>query len=58
MLQRLGNVIYWTASGIAVLSVLIGVSPPHSDWVIPIVFCVIGGLIWLAGRAARYVLAG
>jgi len=37
---------------------LIGVSPPHSDWFISIVFCVIGGLIWLAGRAARYVLAG
>ena len=71
MLQRLGNVIYWTASGTAVLSVLLGVlmavdltqayssSSDWIDWVVPIVFCsVIGGLIWLAGKATRYVLAG
>jgi hypothetical protein len=69
MLQRLGNVIHWTTSGAAVLSVLLGVytavdltqasSSDWIDWVVPIVFCsVIGGLIWLAGKAARYVLAG
>ena len=64
MPQRLGNVIYWTASAVAVLFVLLGVlmavtyeSP--KDWIVPIVFCsVIAGLIWLAGKAARYILAG
>jgi hypothetical protein len=70
MLQRLANVIYWAASGAAVLCFLFGVlvdvdqltdqyqySP--SDWILPIAICSgIAGLIWLAGKAARYVLAG
>jgi hypothetical protein len=73
MLQRLGNVIYWTASGAAVLTASVGV---YVAWMTaaenaerhlgrpyePIGFMVVGfaiaGLIWLAGKAARYVLAG
>ena len=47
MLQRLGDVIYWTASGAAVLCVFIGVliavtdhlHPSPSDWIAPIVAC-------------------
>jgi hypothetical protein len=68
MLQRLGNVIYWTASGIAVLTAALGVWVPTTFPNDPefvddlIVFTgggfVIAGLTWLAGWAARYVLAG
>jgi hypothetical protein len=67
MLQRLGNVIYWAASGAAVLFLLAGVlmvmdtPDPHlssSDWDSIFVDSVIAGLIWLAGKATRYVLAG
>ena len=66
MLHRLGDVIYWTASGAAVLCVFIGVliavtdhlHPSPSDWIAPVVACsVLASLIWLAGKAARYVLA-
>jgi hypothetical protein len=60
MLQRLVNVIYWTASGLALLvvffGVLIAVTQQHqssSDWIVLIVFCsVVAGLIWL-GRPIR-----
>jgi hypothetical protein len=67
MLQRLGNVIYWTASGAAVLIAALGIWAPTTFPDYPtadnlILFTgggfVIAGLIWLAGKAARYVLAG
>jgi hypothetical protein len=60
MLQRLGDVIYWTASGLALLVVFYGgffaLIAAHLR---PLVGgLVVAALIWLAGRAARYVLAG
>jgi len=55
MLQRLGNVICWTASGLALLVVFLGVFIIRGELA---VFLVLAGLIWLSGRAARYVLAG
>ena len=60
MLQRLGNVICWTASGLALLVVCYGgffaLIAAHLR---PLVGgLVVAGLIWLAGRATRYVLAG
>ena len=65
MAQRLGNVIYWTASGAAVLVFFVGVltalTQPGSprDWIVVIVaYSVPAVLIWLAGLAARYILAG
>ena len=63
MLQRLANVIYWTASSGAVLfflyGLLVAVNEVPDGRIFAIVFfSVIGGLIWLAGKAARYVLAG
>ena len=65
MLQRLGDVIYWTASGAAVLVFFVGVltalTQPGSprDWIVVIVaYSVPAVLIWLAGLAARYILAG
>ena len=64
MLQRLGNVIYWTNSGAAVLfflyGLLVAVNEPSPDnKIFGLVVCwVTAALIWLAGRATRYVLAG
>ncbi len=62
MLARLGQVIYWGASGIAVILALVvalsfatGTQNTGAGWYI------IGGfalLVWLGGRAAKYVLAG
>lgn len=62
MLARLGDVIYWGASGIAILlgivvaaSFATGTQNTGAGWYI------IGGfglILWLVGRAARYVLGG
>jgi len=63
MLERLGNVLYWL--GCAGAAVVVGVSAlivsdaPHpistTAW---IAIFVAAFLIWLTGRAIRYVLAG
>jgi hypothetical protein len=73
MLQRLGNVIYWTASGVAMLTASVGVlmglgmalenaerhlNRPGDTVAVVVAGFVIAGLLWLAGKAARYVLAG
>ncbi len=64
MTARLGNVLYWLASGIAVL---LGLSGAAGFFVLPndaAGFSLIGAafvaalLAYLAGRAARYVLSG
>jgi hypothetical protein len=63
MLQHLGNVIYWTASSGAVLCFLFFVifavtdADPGEGIGFVVAGAVIAGLIWLAGKAARYVLA-
>jgi hypothetical protein len=63
MVARLGQVLYWAACAIAVFWLILGLFgvftretlEPWND--IPVF---IGGaiLIWLIGRAVRYVLAG
>ena len=58
MRQRLGNVIYWTASGLALLVVFLGVFIIRGPLLSSAEFLVVAGLTWLAGKAARYVLAG
>jgi hypothetical protein len=59
MLQRLGNVVYWTACGVALLVVFfalfIGI---RGEVVSSVELLVFAGLIWLAGKVARYVLVG
>jgi hypothetical protein len=58
MLQRLGNVIYWATSGIALLFVFVAVFALIRGAVVTFaVFLVPAGLIWLVGKAARHVLA-
>ena len=59
MLQRLGNVIYWTASGLALLVFFFGVFLNiRGEVVSSVELLVFAGLIWLAGKVARYVLVG
>lgn len=68
MAARLGRVLYWLCSGVAGLLVLFAVVAAVF-WIKPeipsapqgyglCVLCVVAaGLVWLAGRAIRYVLA-
>jgi hypothetical protein len=68
MIGRLGMVLYWCGlaiaslceiAAIAVLVIIITNNHSASEaWIAAVFFAVIGGLSWLAGRAAEYVLAG
>jgi hypothetical protein len=64
MLARLGNVVYWTTSILTVLIIFPGIPAglnefPHQREWIPIgMFTLSASLVWLFGRAFRYVLAG
>jgi hypothetical protein len=63
MIERLGNVLYWTATAAAIF--WIGMSTyaeatsdyPFEWGTWASVGLGFGGLVWLAGRAIRYVLA-
>ena len=64
MLARLGQVLYWVCCGIAVLMLLYGLlgftylnmQDAIFGSVIPAI--IVALIFWLAGRAARYILAG
>ena len=59
MLQRLGNVVYWTASSVALPVVFFAMFIfIRGEVVSSVELLVVAGLIWLAGKVARYVLAG
>ena len=66
MAARLGNVLYWTASGIAVLLVISGtlfLYAVHLDHIENVIFIAVcwaapALIVWLFGLACRYVLAG
>jgi hypothetical protein len=68
MIARLGMVLYWCGLAIAslceiaafaTLAMLIANKLAAPDaWMGVVFFAVVGGLTWLAGRAAKYVLAG
>lgn len=64
MVARLGQVLYWLATFIAIVTVAIAVSVPFVEgwnssslWLMAIVFA-IALASWLLGRAVLYVLAG
>jgi hypothetical protein len=62
MLARLGNVIYWAATGVAIL-ILALLTYAISQWgnpdlVVVVLGVIIAGVIWLVGRGAKYVLSG
>jgi hypothetical protein len=63
MLARLGDVLYWAGSGIAVLcfglATFLWVTPPNPDSRTgAVIFATVAIVVWLIGRACRYVLAG
>ena len=68
MIARLGMVLYWCGLAIAslceiaafaVLVIIMTSKASASEaWMMVVFFAVVGGLSWLAGRAAKYVLAG
>ena len=62
MIERLANVIYWAACGIAALIGLIGlwvVATESNSRFASFGICAAAAfLFWLGGRAVRYVLAG
>lgn len=66
MLARLGNVLYWAGTGIAALCVIGGGAFAISiynynradAYFIGALWLVSAAVIWLIGRACRYVLAG
>ncbi len=61
-LIHLGDVLYWTASGLAVIIVAFivwtAVESGLTDYVFTSIILGAAALIWLFGRACRYVLAG
>jgi hypothetical protein len=66
MLARLGDVLYWLGSGIAVVLIAWGVilyaedrGPWAWDWWVPYALLGVPAVVaWLIGRACRYVLGG
>ena len=64
MLERLGDVLYWGACGVALAVLASGalfavIMFPDSDrWIFAGISAVAAFLVWLVGRSCRYVLAG
>jgi hypothetical protein len=61
MAARFGEVVYWTACGLAAVFMIVGIVVFAHDG--ELAAGVVGGItfalpIWLAGRACLYVLAG
>jgi len=68
MIARLGMVLYWCGLAIAslceiasiavVVIIMTGNASASEAWIAALFFAFIGGLWWLAGRAAKYILVG
>ncbi len=65
MLERLANVFYWLCTGVAalfgILAIFVLVVGDKGFWVVgswAVGFLVLAIVVWLIGRAARYILAG
>jgi hypothetical protein len=63
MAARFGRVLYWTATAAAIIAaaglIFTGMADKSAStaWVL-VAAALVSGVIWGAGRAARYVLAG
>jgi hypothetical protein len=66
MAARLGNVLYWLGCALGVLTLLtipFGLAFPRGafggvDFIYVVFVIIVASLIWLVGRACRYVLSG
>ena len=63
MLQRLGQVLYWTGCAVAALAIALAlfgifVGSGNDRYPLIVVSIVFGALSWAFGRACRYVLSG
>jgi hypothetical protein len=68
MIARLGMVLYWMGLGIASLCEIAAIAvfvmvitnnhTASEAWMLAAFIAIAGGLSWLVGRAAKYVLAG
>jgi hypothetical protein len=70
MAPRLGNVLYWLGTAVAIFMVLNGLTMAIPQYYIlaedqnttaleaGLLSIAVGGVVWLLGRAFRYVLAG
>ena len=59
MAGRLGNVLYWTATGIAIVLATFGLLVvPYSGLLGAGTFWIVATIAWPIGRACRYVFAG
>jgi hypothetical protein len=68
MIARFGMVLYWCGLAIASLCAIAAITvlvismtntlAVSEAWIAAAFFAVVGGFSWLAGRAAKYVLAG
>jgi hypothetical protein len=60
--ERLGRVLYWLGCGaagaIVVLGVLMLIGEPRMGVLFAVAVLTVALLVWLAGRACRYVLSG
>jgi hypothetical protein len=60
MLTTLGNVVYWLGCGVAVITVIAGfkvwLAAGNEALGFSILFWTIAGVVWLTGRAFRYVI--
>jgi hypothetical protein len=67
MIARLGMVLYWCGLAIAslceiaafaILAMSLTNKSASEAWMAAVFFAIVGGASWLAGRAAKYILAG
>ena len=63
MMARLGNVLYWAGCVFAgahccFFGALMAQHETQHAWSALVSFAVMAGIIWVLGRACRYVLAG
>jgi len=61
-LSRLGNVLYWLCTGVAmvfgIVAILLVFGRGDEKMLFVGFFAVLAIVVWLIGRAARYILAG
>lgn len=64
-MARLGNVLYWTGCvfaliivGCGVLGVALEPGNNNETWIVIMITAVFAAVVWVIGRACRYVLAG